>query len=62
MCVGTEATNSLLKQWLERTIQEIDWSFDKKGDKVLEVMAGYGRNYSVLDKKFNHIEMLDGLE
>ena len=27
---------------------------------MLELMAGYGRNYPVLKKNFRHVEMLDG--
>ena len=60
VCIGDEETNEILKDWLGRTLQEIDWPFEKKGEKVLELMAGYGRNYEVLAKKFKHVEMLDG--
>ena len=49
-----------MKEQLARIIQETDWPFEKKGETVLEVMAGFGRNYDVLEKKFKNIEMLDG--
>ena len=62
MCIGNEETNQLMKDWLERTIHSIDWAFERKGNKVLEVMSGNGRNYEVLAKKFKLIEMLDGSE
>ena len=52
MCIGNEETNQLMKDWLERTIHSIDWAFERKGNKVLEVMSGNGRNYEVLAKKF----------
>ena len=44
-CTGDEFTDEILKDWLERTLQSIDWPFEKLGEKVLELMAGYGRNY-----------------
>ena len=61
-CTGDEFTNEILQDWLERTLQSIDWPFEKMGEKVLEVMAGYGRNYEVLAQKFEQVEMLDGSE
>jgi len=61
-CTGDELTDEILKDWLERTLQSIDWPFEKMGEKVLEIMAGYGRNYEVLAKKFEQVEMLDGSE
>ena len=42
------------------TLTNLYTSKRKRGGKVLEVMAGYGRNIEVLEEKFNEIEMLDG--
>ena len=50
--IGDEETNSLMKGWLEKTIKEAEWYFDSRGNRVLEVMAGIGRNYEVLAKWF----------
>ena len=36
----------------------LDWpTYD---GRVIELMAGYGRNYGVYNSLFNHFEMLDG--
>ena len=40
----------------------LDWPTKGRADRVLEVLAGFGRNYSVLAKMFRNIEMLDGSE
>ena len=42
------------------TLTNLEWPSGRKGGKVLELMAGYGRNYPVLKKNFRHVEMLDG--
>ena len=45
---------------LLNTINSVYWNFYKKGERVLEVMSGIGRNYPVLKGKFDEIEMLEG--
>ena len=59
-CVGNEATDDITKRWLEDVLCSLNWSEGSKGDKIMELMAGYGRNFPVLTKFFHLVEMLDG--
>ena len=59
-CVADEFTNQVTQDWLRDALISLDWPTKGRADRVLEVLAGYGRNYSVLAKMFRNIEMLDG--
>lgn len=61
-CIGDAATDEITKKWLEAALLSLRWRPPRQGHKVLELMAGYGRNYSVLKERFRHVEMLDGSE
>ena len=49
----------MTKNWLEMSLMPVGSTLSHKESRVLELMAGYGRNYSVLKKYFKEIEMLD---
>ena len=59
-CISDEETDKITRGWLSETLTTLYGPKRRRNDKVLEVMAGYGRNVPVLQEKFNPIELLDG--
>ena len=60
ICAGDEFTNGILQDFLNQDLQEAQQSKNKAERRVLEVMAGYGRNLPTLKKWFDNIELMDG--
>ena len=61
-CIGTEETDVVTRDWLNKALFEIPFDYDFKELKAIEIMAGCGRNYPVLKNRFKYIEMLDASE
>ena len=57
--VGDKETDQYMKAKLKELLNIACKSSNVKQDRVLEIMAGCGRNYSVLKEYFHNIEMLD---
>jgi len=58
--IGDRRTDTLTRNWLEQMMRDLEYDSDKDGKTIIELMAGYGRNFCVYKKCFSNIEMLDG--
>ena len=61
-CIGSPAFNETMKWRLREIFQYLKYNMLFKKTKVLELMAGIGRNYEVLRNYFTNIEMLEQSE
>ena len=57
--IGNTETDLLTRGWLDETLRDQQWS-DWEAGTMIELMAGYGRNFDSTKHYFKNIEMLDG--
>ena len=58
-CIGTPEFNIIMKNRLDDLLKHIKYGRRERQDRVLELMAGVGRNHSVLKDHFRQVEMLE---
>lgn len=57
--IGDDKTNNLTKSWLCELMNSLGWKNKGKG-RIIELMAGSGRNFDCYSELFEEFEMLDG--
>ena len=59
LTIGTATFDSIMRDRLSKILSKFFDVQKGKSDRVLEVMAGTGRNFSVLNQYFEHVEQLE---
>lgn len=57
--IGDNETDKLCKGWLKKALDDTCWHHCGES-KVIEFMAGYGRNYPVYKDMFKKKVLMDG--
>ena len=60
MATGDDVTDRVTRDWLSQVFIDLNLSGRRRKERILEVMAGWGRNVPVYQNIFEHIELLDG--
>ena len=60
MAIGDDHTDELTRQWLTAVFRDLGFDKEHPHNRILEVMAGWGRNVPVYKDCFRFIELLDG--
>ena len=58
--IGDAHTDELTREWLAAVFQDLGFEKEHPHDRIIEVMAGWGRNVPVYKDCFRYIELLDG--
>jgi hypothetical protein len=58
--IGDVHTDKLTRQWLSAVFRDLGFDKEHQCDRIIEVMAGWGRNVPVYKDCFRFIELLDG--
>ena len=58
--IGDDRTDELTRQWLAAVFRDLGFDKEHQCDRIIEVMAGWGRNVPVYKDCFRYIELLDG--
>ena len=58
--IGDHHTDELTRKWLTAVFRDLGFDKEHPHNRILEVMAGWGRNVPVYKDCFRFIELLDG--